>query len=508
MNTPHTPKCVLLSGATGFLGTHLARRLVGDPGISILALVRAENHPLAAGRLERAWWDWPELRAALSQGGRVEVLCGDVSQPNLGLDEETYAETAGRITHIIHAAADLRVDVPLAELRESNLTGTGHMLALARAARANHKLLRFAHISTAYVAGARQGHIPENSLSGEAGFSNAYELSKFEGECLVQAAKSELPISVFRPGMVVGDSRSGEIHTFNTIYYPLRLYLGGQLPVIPVNPRMRVNFVPVDYVAESIVRLTFDPLAEGLTFHLTAPHESLPTAGELVDFTRGWAREHLGLRLPRPVFISIPLANRRYKPGEQVSIHRMDTSRGRTSPSRRQFAALKKLSPYFNNRKRFQRENVDRLSGAYPYNWREFLPRMLAYAVGRGFLHHSERSVHEQLLARLESASRPVTYFDIVDGRLVPVSARQMRDQILAAKAALSALGIRAGERVAIVGLNSSRYLALDAAIGLLGAVSVPLYYTCPPAEINHILAASGARLLLVGAPRIMERLD
>jgi long-chain acyl-CoA synthetase len=71
----------------------------------------------------------------------------------------------------------------------------------------------------------------------------------------------------------------------------------------------------------------------------------------------------------------------------------------------------------------------------------------------------------------------------------------------------LTAFGILPGERVAIVGLNSTRYLALDAAIGLVGAVSVPLYYTSPPAEADHILSASGARLLLVGTPKILERL-
>ena len=145
--------------------------------------------------------------------------------------------------------------------------------------------------------------------------------------------------------------------------------------------------------------------------------------------------------------------------------------------------------------------------GPYPLDWREFLPRLLAYAVDQGFMHRTERTVHEQLLARLGSKTRPVNYFDIVQGRLVPHSAGEVRREILAAAGALTALGIQPGDRVAIVGLNSTRYLALDAAIGLVGAVSVPLYYTSPPAEIDHILSASGARLLLVGAPKILERL-
>ncbi|HEX6383433.1 MAG TPA: AMP-dependent synthetase/ligase, partial [Anaerolineae bacterium] len=92
-------------------------------------------------------------------------------------------------------------------------------------------------------------------------------------------------------------------------------------------------------------------------------------------------------------------------------------------------------------------------------------------------------------------------------GRLVQHSAGEVRREILVAAGALTALGVLPGDRVAIVGLNSTRYLVLDAAIGLAGAVSVPLYYTSPPDEVDHILSASGARLLLVGAPKILERL-
>ena len=72
----------------------------------------------------------------------------------------------------------------------------------------------------------------------------------------------------------------------NSFYFPLKLYLTGVTHILPANPNLRVNIVPVDYVADAIVRLTFDARAEGLNFHLTAPHETLPTARELAEFTR------------------------------------------------------------------------------------------------------------------------------------------------------------------------------------------------------------------------------
>jgi long-chain acyl-CoA synthetase len=529
-STPH--RCVLLTGATGFLGAQIARRLLHEPDLTIIALVRAENRTAAADRLSRAWWDWPELVAALTpslplsldgrggRGVRVETLPGDVSLPHLGLDEATYSHLASRITHIIHSAADLRFDAPLDELRKTNLQGTANMLELARLAHSDHGLERYAHVSTAYVAGARSGAIPEADLTGEYGFTNTYELSKYEAECLVQAAKSELPVSVFRPGMVAGAADTGEIRTFNTFYFPLRLYLTGKLSVVPSAPALRVNMIPVDYVAEAVVRLTFCPDAKGLNFHLTAPAGSLPQVGELLEFVRTWARKHLGLRLPRPVFIrlpsrpaGLPLHQKRYWPDREHADHPViDVQAGRKPLAwwkslLPELSGLLTLLPYFNERKEFQRDNVDRLLGPYPLDWREFLPRLLAYAVDQGFMHRSERTVHEQLLARLGSKTRPVNYFDIVHGKLIERSAGDVRDEILAAAGALTALGILPGERVAIVGLNSTRYLALTAAIGLIGAVSVPLYYTSPPADVDHILSASGARLLLVGAPKILDRL-
>ncbi len=489
---------ILLTGAAGFLGSEIARRLVTDTDHALIALVRVSDPATAARRLSRAWWDWPELVEALGgvcSTSRVQVLCGDVALPQLGLDDSAYQDLVHRVTHIIHAAADLRVNAPLAELRRTNVQGTANVLALARAARQHHGLERLAHISTAYVAGRRTGLVPEDALTDEWGFSSAYECSKLEGERLVQAAKSELPIVVFRPGMIVGDARSGAIKTFNTVYFPLRLYLTGQLWVVPARPAQRVNMIPVNEVAHAVVRLTFEPAAEGLNFHLTAPYESLPTARELVEVVREWARAQLGLRLPRLLFVPLPV-RRRYRP-----------ERERPSAHAGTLASLQALLPYFDERMRFRRDNVDRLLGPYTCEWRTFLPRLLAYAVDMGFLHRSERTVHEQVLYRLGRVHRPMSFRDVAEGRIVTRTAAEVRQEMLAATGALRAMGIAPGDRVAIVGLNSTRYLVLDVAIGLAGAVSVPLYYTSPPADMDSILETSGARLLFIGAPQLLERL-
>jgi long-chain acyl-CoA synthetase len=487
---------VLLTGATGFLGAQIARRLIRRAGCTVIAIVRAEDRETAERRLSRAWWDWPQLASEV--GHRVEVVCGDVSMQDLGLGQAVHAGLAHRVTHIIHAAADLRVSAPIDELRATNVQGVEHLLELARAVERDHGLARLSHVSTAYVCGGRRGAVPEDALTDAFGFSSAYELSKYEGERLVEAAKGELPISVYRPGMIVGDSRTGEIKTFNTFYFPLRLYLSGKSRILPAHPGLRANLVPVDYVADAIVRLTFEPEAAGLTFHLTAPHDSLPTARELAEFVRDWARTRLSLRLGPPIFLPLPdfLTRGRYRP-----------DRAATRERHGNLDAIRTLAPYFNERVHFERGNVDRLLGPYAFDWRAILPPILEYGVRMSFMHRSDRTVHEQILFRLGSRSRPITYHDIVKGRVITRSAEEVRSEMLRAVGALHALGIGRGDRVAIVGLNSTRYLVLDVAIGLAGAVSVPLYYTSPPADLNAILQASGARLLFIGSPKLLERL-
>lgn len=488
---------MLLTGATGFLGAHIVFRLIKETDHDIIALVRAGDKETAIRRLSRAWWDWPELAHAI--GGRVRVIMGNVSEPRLGVSEADYNHLVGTTTHIIHTAADLRLEAPIEELRKANVTGTANVLQLAHEVHRDHGLSRLSHVSTAYVAGGRTGAVAEDSLSDACGFYSKYELSKFEGEQLVQQAKGQLPVSVFRPGQVVGDSQTGAIKTFNTLYFPLRLYLTKRPTIIPISPLVRVNMVPVDYVADAITRLTFVPEAAGQNFHLVVPWEKLPTAGEVIEFLRAWAKQHMDLRLPRPVFLPLPVPATRARYRAQGAVGRGDKG---------VLNAFLTIVPYFNERRRFSRENTDRLMGAYDFQWQQVFTAMMDFAVSRSFMHRSERTVHEQVLFRLRSRSLPVTYYDVIDRHIVKQDSNKVRNEMLAVAAAIKSAGINKGDRVALLGHNSSRWLVIDVAIGLLGAVSVPLYNTSPPAEIDQILKASQAKLLFVGAPDILGRLD
>jgi long-chain acyl-CoA synthetase len=469
---------VLLTGGTGFLGTEVATRLLERADLEIVAIVLADSDAEAVHASNRAWWFQPDLRAEL--GARIHAIAGDVAEPGLGLDPSTYADLRERVTHIVHSAADLRVDATVEDLRGTNVDGVANVLGFARSVL---RLARLVHVSTAYVAGGRKGIVSEDELTDAFGFRSPYEQTKYEAERLVRDAASDLPITIVRPSMIVGDSRTGEIKTFNTFYAPLRLFLSGRLRIVPAKRDLRVNIVPVDYVADAIVRLTFDPRAVGTTVHLTTPTDELPTAGDVLAFTRRWAREHLGVRLRSPVFLPIGL--------------RLG---GRT---------VRLLRPYFRERRRFLRDHADELLGPTVPNWHEYMPALLLHATSHGFLHRSDRTVHEQVLFRLASRRLPVRFVDVdAHGGRTVRPATEVRREIEAAVAALRAMGAGAGTRVAIVGSNGTRYLVVDVAVGLVGGVSVPLYATMPPEDLDDVLRRSCSEILFVGAPPVMERLD
>lgn len=489
-------KTILLTGASGFIGTQIARYLLKDENVKILALVRGDNDEDAGRKIAREWWDWPELTNSL--GSRTEAVRGDMSLPNIGLDETSYKKVTEETTHIIHTAADWRF-VPFEELRKTNVQGTANLLELAQEIGKHHELKRFSHVSTAYVAGARTGQVPEDTLTDEFGFLSDYEKSKYEAELLIQEAKKDRPISVFRPSMVVGDSQDGSIKTFNTLYYPLRLFLTRRMRFMPVSPSLKINMVPVDYVAKTIAQLTFEPEAEGLNFHIVAPHETLPSLGELLEYVRRWSEDKLGTRLSKPIFFNMSTSTFKTLLKLQAVFQRKDT---------RTKNALFSLAPYFNENCQFQRDNVDRLVGPYDMKWQEIVPHLLEYATYHSFFHRSDRTVHEQVLFRLGSKSRPITYYDVVGDKMMEKTAAEMQRDILAAANALHQMGMAPGDRVALTGLNSTRYLTVDIAIGLIGAVSVPLYYTSPPADIDQILMASQSKLFFIGMPSLLERVE
>ena len=256
---------VLLTGATGHVGTALVPRLLAHPDCEVVALVRARDDAHLA---ERA----AALRAlAPDAADRVRVVRGDVTAPGLGLSAADRDRLENELTATVHAAASVRFDMPRDKAATENLASTEAMLALARTLAERGRLRRYDHVSTAYVAGDRTGRVYEHEADEGQGFRNSYEWSKCQAETRVRAAIADgLPAAVHRPSIIVGDSRTGETSSFNVLYWPLMLYARGWWSLFPGRADTRVDIVPVDFVADAIATLRRAPATVGGCFHLAA----------------------------------------------------------------------------------------------------------------------------------------------------------------------------------------------------------------------------------------------
>jgi short-subunit dehydrogenase len=275
-----------VTGATGFIGRNLVERLLQREG-TVYALVRAGSR----GRLE-------ELRTAWgADGARVVPITGDLAQAGLGIAEEDLVTLRGAVDHFFHLAAiyDMTADAEAQEI--ANVEGTRHAVELAGAIDAGC----FHQISSIAAAGLYDGVWSEDMFEEAQNLdTHPYFRTKHESERVVREECAR-PWRVYRPGIVVGDSRSGEIDKIDGPYYffkllqRLRRVAPSWLPMVGVEGG-EINIVPVDFVAAAIDHIAHEPGLDGRAFHLTDPNPR--TAGEVVNlFARAAEAPQAALRL-------------------------------------------------------------------------------------------------------------------------------------------------------------------------------------------------------------------
>jgi thioester reductase-like protein len=272
------PQLALLTGFPGFIGRRLARHLLEqDASLRLVAIV------------EPRMMDAARTVADSIDPDRLQIVSGDITEPRLGLSESDYERFSAEADYVFHLAAIYNLAVPFAVAHRVNVEGTGNVLTLCRGA---SRLKRLAYVSTAYVAGKRTGVVLEHELAMGQEFKNHYESTKFQAEVWVREYLDEVPTTILRPAIVVGDSQTGETEKFDGPYYLLRAISRarsvGLRAVSFGRSSAAFNVVPVDYIVQAIAAAAGDPKTLGETLQLVDP-EPLSARELLATLSREYA---------------------------------------------------------------------------------------------------------------------------------------------------------------------------------------------------------------------------
>jgi NAD(P)-dependent dehydrogenase (short-subunit alcohol dehydrogenase family) len=282
----------LVTGATGFIGRHLVERLLERDG-EILVLVRRAS----TGRLDELLRRWGP-----KADGRITPVAGDLTEPLLGLE---VAALRGRVDHVFHLAALYDMTADAEENERLNVAGTRNAVALANAIGAG----RLHHVSSIAVAGDHDGIYREDHFDVGQRLPSPYHRTKFEAERIVRD-EAAVPWRVYRPAIVVGHSRTGEMDKIDGPYYFFKLLqkLRGWLPPwFPlVAPELgHTNLVPVDYVAAAMDHIAHEDGLDGRAFHLADPHRQ--RVGDVLNtFAAAAHAPQVAMRVDRQLIDLLP----------------------------------------------------------------------------------------------------------------------------------------------------------------------------------------------------------
>lgn len=264
------PSTIFLSGATGFLGAYLLADLMRETAAEVRCLIRAASDEDGMGRLREnleAYGLWDEKFAA-----RIRPIIGDLAKPAFGLTAVQYQALANDIDVIYHNAAQLNLIQPYAALKPVNVGGVEEMLRLACHTRI--KPLHYISTIAVFFSADNISREPVSEIDSPdpLGLRGGYMQSKWVAEQLVrQAHERGIPCTIYRPGIIMGDSQTGAT---NTVDLASRLIKGSYQLAMTPDQNLNINVVPVDYVSRGIVYLSRQADIVGQVFHLTNPQST------------------------------------------------------------------------------------------------------------------------------------------------------------------------------------------------------------------------------------------
>ncbi|HEY1679459.1 MAG TPA: SDR family oxidoreductase [Candidatus Sulfotelmatobacter sp.] len=260
---------IFLTGSTGYIGAHVAANLLEGHAASLNLLVRAKDQQEAQGRLWRALQMHLEFARFYEHlQTRIRIFCGDLTAPGFGLPRDEYDRLVHTTDSVIHCAASLNRKSEKSCLNV-NLRGTLEVLTLARHAEHYHGLRRFSEVSTVAVAGKRSNEVvtEDHSIEWDRSDYDPYARTKKFCEHMARVLLPDTPKTIFRPSIVLGDSRHAETTQFDMV--KAFVFLAG-LPVLPFRPNDRIDIVNVDFVADAIATLHQKDQPKFDTYHLSS----------------------------------------------------------------------------------------------------------------------------------------------------------------------------------------------------------------------------------------------
>jgi len=313
-----------LTGGTGAVGSAIVPLLLAEPDTEVRLLLRADSDAALAQRLEDLMGFWG-LTDFHDKRVRIKAYRGDAALPNFSLHDAQYAELVSECTHVIHCAGTVRMNLSIEDARRSAVGSAQETVNFARELATAGRLRKFEYVSTVGVAGKRPGALPEIWMDEPRAFHNTYEQAKAEAEEIVRSAiaREGLPVTVHRPSMVIGDSRDGRIIHFQIFYFICEFLSGRKtLGLYPDFGEVRLDVIPVDWVAEAIVASSLDPQTAGEIFHLCSGPELAPRLEDLKANVRTAFKAHglsvpPGIRLPRRWFAALARLAARLAPVSQ-----------------------------------------------------------------------------------------------------------------------------------------------------------------------------------------------
>jgi thioester reductase-like protein len=354
---------IFLTGSTGYIGAHVASILLQRHNDRLNLLVRAKTEQEANERLWHALQlhlDFPQFHDALAS--RISVFRGDLTDARFGLEAVDYARLIGTTESVIHCAASLNRKSEKSCLNV-NLRGTLEVAQLARRAQDAHGLRRFSQVSTVAVAGHRSHEVVTEDLSIDWNRSDydPYARTKKFCEHMVRELLPDVSRTVFRPSIVLGDSRRPETTQFDMVR--AFVFLAG-LPVLPFRAADRIDIVPVDYVAESIVAL----------------HQKSNPAHEIYHLSSG-TRSETFRQLTRALAESAGKMEPLYWPGLEGNfsavVNWLSSSRG---PVGRSASLLKVFMPYLVWDTVFENSRVVAEMGRAPESFSKYCYPLLRFS--------------------------------------------------------------------------------------------------------------------------------